>query len=214
MAALLAPFTTLALVALLLAGGLLVVLSDWRAGIVALLVEYAATALLLTQLVIGEVALAKLITGLLAAGIFTITAWQLNFGRPATPGVPAWQMRLETPTALPFRLMAVIMVVVSALYVAGQPSLALPGLDSGSAANSASYLLMALGLLNLGLTEEPLSAGIGLLTLLLGFEIFYAAVEPSLAVVALLAGVELSVALAVGYLAALQHGSARGEARP
>ena len=214
MAALLAPLTTPALVALLLAGGLLVVLSDWRAGIVALLVEYAATALLMTQLVIGEVALVKLITGLLAAGIFTITAWQLNFGRHATPGVPAWQMRLETPTALPFRLMAVIMVVVSALYVGGQSGLALPGLDSGSAANSASYLLMALGLLNLGLTEEPLSAGIGLLTLLLGFETFYTAVEPSLAVVALLAGVELSVALAAGYLAALQYGSARGGARP
>ncbi len=213
MATLLAPYTTLALVALLLAGGLLVVLSDWRAGIVALLVEYGATALLLTQLVIGEVALVKLIAGLLVTVIFMITAWQLNFGRPATPGVPAWQMRLETPTALPFRLMAVIMVVVSALYVGGQPGLALPGLDSGSSANSASYLLMAFGLLNLGLTEEPLSAGFGLLTLLLGFEIFYAAVEPSLAVVALLASVELSVALAVGYLAALQHGYARGEAR-
>ena len=214
MAALLTPFTTLALVALVLAGSLLVILSDWRAGILALLVEYAATALLLTQLVIGEVALVKLIGGVLVAAILAITAWQLNFGRSTRPGVPAWQMRLATPTALPFRLMAVIMVVVSALYVSGQPNLVLPGLDSGSAANSASYLLMALGLLNLGLTEEPMSAGFGLLTLLLGFEIFYAAVEPSLAVVAMMAGVELSVALAVSYLAALQRGSDRGEAIP
>lgn len=214
MAALLTPFTTLALVALVLAGSLLVILSDWRAGILALLVEYAATALLLTQLVIGEVALVKLIGGVLVAAILAITAWQLNFGRSTMPGVPAWQMRLATPTALPFRLMAVIMVVVSALYVSGQPNLVLPGLDSGSAANSASYLLMALGLLNLGLTEEPMSAGFGLLTLLLGFEIFYAAVEPSLAVVAMMAGVELSVALAVSYLAALQRGSDRGEAIP
>ena len=214
MAALLTPFTTLALVALVVAGSLLVILSDWRAGILALLVEFAATALLLTQLVIGEVALVKLIGGVLVAAILAITAWQLNFGRSATPGVPAWQMRLVTPTALPFRLMAVIMVVVSALYVSGQPNLVLPGLDSGSAANSASYLLMALGLLNLGLTEEPMSAGFGLLTLLLGFEIFYAAVEPSLAVVAMMAGVELSVALAVSYLAALQRGSDPGEAVP
>jgi hypothetical protein len=206
------PFVTPALVAILLAGSVLVVISDWRAGIVALLVEYVATAIVLTQLVIIEVAMVKLIAGLLVVTIMGITAWQLNFGRPGTPGAAPWQFRFETPTALPFRLMAVIMVVVSALYVAGQPNLVLPGLDQAPDINSASYLLMALGLLNLGLTEEPLGAGLGLVTLLLGFETFYAAIEPSLAVVALMAAVEVGVALAVSYLAALQHGSGRDEA--
>ncbi len=208
------PATTVALVALLLAGSLLVVVNDWRAGIAALLVEYAATALLITQLAIVEVALAKLIAGLVVVAILGLTAWQLNFGRPVTCGVPAWQLRFVVPTALPFRLMAVIMVVVSALYVAGQPQLVLPGLDQAPAINTASYLLMALGLLNLGLTEEPIGAGLGLLTLLLGFETLYAAVEPSLAVIALMAAVEMSVALSVSYLAALQHGSGRGKAVP
>jgi hypothetical protein len=212
MATILMPFSTPALIALLLAGSLLVVISDWRAGVVALLVEYAGTAILLMQLVIVEVALVKMIAGLLVVAILTITAWQLNFGRPATPGVASWQSRFEAPTALPFRLMAVIMVVVSALYVASQPELVLPGLDQAPAINTASYLLMALGLLNLGLTEEPFGAGMGLLTLLLGFEIFYAAVEPSLAVVALMVAVESSIALAISYLAALQHRSGRGEA--
>jgi hypothetical protein len=212
MATILMPFSTPALIALLLAGSLLVVISDWRAGVVALLVEYGGTAILLMQLVIVEVALVKMIAGLLVVAILTITAWQLNFGRPATPGVASWQSRFEAPTALPFRLMAVIMVVVSALYVASQPELVLPGLDQAPAINTASYLLMALGLLNLGLTEEPFGAGMGLLTLLLGFEIFYAAVEPSLAVVALMVAVELSIALAISYLAALQHRSGRGEA--
>jgi hypothetical protein len=105
------------------------------------------------------------------------------------------------------------MVAVAALYLSGQPNLALPGLDTGSAINSASYLLMALGLLNLGLTEEPMGAGFGLLTLLLGFETFYAAVEPSLAVVALMAAVQVSVALAVSYLAGLQHGPEQDQAQ-
>jgi hypothetical protein len=210
-ATILEPFTTPALVALLLAGSLLVVLSDWRAGLAALLVEYVATAALLTQLVIVEVALVKLITGLLVVTILTLTGWQLNFGRPATPGQAAWQARLEAPTALPFRLMAVIMAVVSALYVAGEPQFVLPGLDQAPAANVASYLLMALGLLNLGLTEDPIRAGLGLLTLLLGFETFYAAVEPSLAVIALIAAVETAVALAVSYLAALQHSEGEAE---
>jgi hypothetical protein len=206
------PFVTPALAAILVAGSLLVIVSDWRAGIVALLVEYAATAIVISQFVIVEVVLVKLISGLIVFAILGMTAWQLNFGRPGTPGASPWQFRFETPTALPFRLMAAIMVVVAALYVAGQPNLALPGLTQASAVNTASYLLMALGLLSLGLTEEPLGAGLGLLTLLLGFETFYAAVEPSLAVVALMAAVEVSVALAVSYLAALQHGIGRDEA--
>jgi hypothetical protein len=69
----------------------------------------------------------------------------------------------------------------------------------------ASYLLMALGLLGLGLTEEPMNAGMALLTLLNGFELFYAAVEPSLAVVALLAAVAFGIVLAVSFLAGRQY---------
>ncbi len=212
MSALLAPLSTPALVALLLAGGLLVTIGDWRISAVALLVEYAGVAALLTQLVIAEVALVKLITGVMVVTIFGVTAWQLNFGRPATPGVSPWQRRFELPMGLPFRLMAVVMTVVSALFVASQTQWTLPGLDQAPSINAASYSLMALGLLNLGLTDEPTAAGMALLTLLLGFEVFYVAVEPSLAVVALLAAVELAVALAASYLASLQHGSGKGEA--
>jgi hypothetical protein len=65
----------------------------------------------------------------------------------------------------------------------------------------AGYLLCGLGLLSLGLSEEPLRAGLSLLTLLSGFELLYVAVESSLAIVALLAVVDFAVALAVSYLA-------------
>src|SRR5258708_9231114 len=149
------PFVTPALLALLLAGSLLVVISDWSMGIEALFKEYVATAIVMTQLVIVEVALVKLIAGLLVVTIMGLTAWQLNFGRPGTPGAAPWQYRFETPTALPFRLMAVIMVVVSALYIAGQPNLVLPGLVRLPAINSPHLPLMAPGLLHLVLTEEP-----------------------------------------------------------
>jgi hypothetical protein len=210
MAAILMSLSLPALVALLLAGSVLVIVSDWRASVTALLVEYAAAAVLLGQIVIPEVALAKLFAGLFVVTVLGITAWQLNFGYPAQPGVAGWQTQFELPTALPFRLMAVVLAVVAALYLASQPQWALPGLDQTPVINAASYALMALGVLNLGLTEEPLAAGMGLLTMLLGFEIFYSAVEPSLAVVALIAAVELAIALAVSYLAALQHTSRPG----
>jgi hypothetical protein len=110
-----------------------------------------------------------------------------------------------TPTNFPFRVAAALMAGAAAWYLATRPGYVLPGLDSLPATNTAALLLMSLGLLNLGLTEEPLNAGMGLLVLLLGFELFYAAVEPSLAVMALLVGVEFSIALAVSYLALVGH---------
>ena len=146
----------------------------------------------------------------MVVAILIMTGWQLNFGRPVTPGVSPWQLRFEVPTGLPFRVMATLMVVVVATYIAAQPSLILPGLEALPTINAASYLLMALGLLTLGLTEEPINAGMGLLTLLIGFELFYAALEPALAVVALLAGVQFGIAFAVSYLAMLQHSAPEG----
>ena len=209
MDALLRPLLTPALFAMLIAGGLLVVVTDWRLSFGALLVEYLGAAILLTQLVLVEVALVKLLVGLLVVTLLTVTGWQAGFGQGLVPAGDAFPPRrrlgFEVRTGLPFRLLAVLMVSVAALYVSGQPQLVLPGLDQAPAVNTASYVMLGLGLLNLGLTEEPMNAGMGLLTVLIGFEMFYAAVEPSLAVVALLAGVHFAIGLAVSYLALLHH---------
>jgi hypothetical protein len=64
---------------------------------------------------------------------------------------------------------------------------------------------MALGLLHLGISEEPIRVGIGILTIMAGFEISYSAVEPSLAVIALLALVHLGLSLVIGYLLITQR---------
>jgi hypothetical protein len=209
MDAFLMSLLTPALFAVLIAGGLLVIVTDWRLSFAALLVEYLGAAILLTQLVLIEVALVKLLVGLLVVTLLTITGWQAGFGQGLVPSGDAFPPRrrlgFEVRTGLPFRLLAVLMVSVAAIYVAGQPGLVLPGLDNAPALNTASYVLLGLGLLNLGLTEEPMNAGMGLLTTLIGFEMFYAAVEPSLAIVALLAGVHFAVGLAVSYLALLHH---------
>jgi hypothetical protein len=91
------------------------------------------------------------------------------------------------------------MAIVTAASLAGQPNVFLPGLSP--VLKMAGYLLCGLGLFSLGLSEEPMRAGLSLLTLLSGFELLYVVVEPSLAIVALLAGVDFAVALAVSYLA-------------
>jgi hypothetical protein len=210
---------TPAVVLLIVAATALVVFADWRVRLGALLAQYIAAAILVSQLVLLDVAAAKMLAGLVATGILAVTALQFSGSiraplaeprdepqtGPNGDGASPAERRFALPTGFPFRVMAALMVSAMAGYLASQPSLVLPGLQTAPAVNTASYLLIALGLLNLGLTEEPLRAGMGLLTVMTGFELFYAAVEPALAVVALLAASQLAVALAVSYLAAVTY---------
>jgi hypothetical protein len=202
---------TPALVNLLLAATALVLFNDWRIRLTALAVQYTTAAILITQVVVPEVAIAKFVVGCLVVAILVITAAQLNFGQvvaggpAAVPLVDADSSHSEVPTGLPFRLLAALMFIIASVYLATQPNRVLPGLEVAPAITIPAYLLIALGLLNLGLSDEPMRAGTGLLTLMLGFEIFYAAVEPSLAVTALLAASQFGVALAISFLTTLQQ---------
>lgn len=62
-----------------------------------------------------------------------------------------------------------------------------------------SLVLIGLGLLHLGVTSEPFRVILGLLTVMTGFEILYAAVESSALVTGLLVVVNLGLALAGAY---------------
>jgi hypothetical protein len=98
---------------------------------------------------------------------------------------------------LPFRLLAVVLMglVVSSLL----NSYPLP--EVPRYIGFACYWLALMGLLVMILTAEPLKAGLGLLTFISGFELFYAALEKSLSVAGLLGIVNLFMALAIAYLA-------------
>ena len=201
----LASLTSPALICLSLAAGLLVVVTDWRLSCVALLAVYASVAVLVAPLVLLEVVAVKVLVGLLVVGILVLTSAQLRFGRPDGPASPGRRLPFEASTNFAFRVVAAVMAAAAAWYLAAMAGFVLPGLDGAPATNSAALLLLALGLLNIGLTEEPMNAGMGLLVVFLGFELFYAAVEPSLAVMALLAGVEFAIALSISYLAIVGH---------
>lgn len=60
--------------------------------------------------------------------------------------------------------------------------------------------MLGLGLLQLGLSTGTLRVGLGLMTLLSGFEIAYIVVEPSLVVLALIGSVHIGFALVISYL--------------
>jgi hypothetical protein len=72
--------------------------------------------------------------------------------------------------------------------------------DAGFPVTNGSLLLIGMGLLHLGITARILPVTIGLMTVLAGFEILYASVEGSVLVAALLAVINLGLALVGSYL--------------
>lgn len=186
---------------------LLIVVQDWRVSIAALAVQYVLVGLLFTQTLAPALAGVQIVVGLLVCLVLALTARHVAWGRReaqavAMPSGPAryFNMQRWLPTGMPFRLVAALMVLVAAYTISRSPGYQLPELSEFM--NTASYLLMALGLLALGLTEEPLKAGMGLLTFLMGFQLFYYALEQALVLIGLFGAVTLLLALATAYLTA------------
>jgi hypothetical protein len=97
-----------------------------------------------------------------------------------------------------FRLFAASMVVLIVVVVT--PSVDTIMADPGFAVTGGSLVLVGLGLLHLGISGNVLRVTMGLMTILSGFEIIYAAVEGSVLVAALLAVINLGLALVGAYL--------------
>ena len=72
--------------------------------------------------------------------------------------------------------------------------------DAGFPITNGSLLLIGMGLLHLGISAQVLRVAIGLMTVLSGFEILYSTVEGSILVAALLAVINLGLALVGAYL--------------
>lgn len=203
----LAPLaSTPAIVGIAIAASLIVVLRDWRLWVVALGVQAVFTGVLFTLIFVAAPQLAglKLLVGLLLALIYFVTGAELDQASPTLPkppeSRPLWWRLLPRP-ALLLRVFAVLLVILVVPQLAETVGGAF-GLPPVIA--QAGVLLVALGLLNLGLNQEPIRIGLGLATVLMGFQLFYATVEPSLAVQGMLAAVDFAVALAVSYLALVQ----------
>jgi len=95
----------------------------------------------------------------------------------------------------------VALIAVIAFVVAGitaRVESAIPGL--GLQVVAGSLLLIGGGIIHLGITSDLLHIILGLLTMLAGFEITYAAVEGSVLVAGLLAVINLGLGLAGSYL--------------
>lgn len=177
------------LVILVTSVGLLLV-RDWRLSIIFLAVQYLGMFMLVLQYWPLGMASVKVVAGWMAAAILGMTRSGLS-----PPGVDEESL---WPRGRLFRLFAA--AIVGLIVSTSTPGVSTIMADAGFAVTGGSLLLIGMGLLNLGITVSILRVTIGLMTVLSGFEILYSAVEGSVLVAALLAIINLGLALAGSYL--------------
>lgn len=163
---------------------------DWRLELGLLAVQYAGVATLVALHWPIGMAAAKLVAGWIATAAIGMTLTT----QPVADLVPEpfWPRRRT------FHLFMAGMVFVATAAATPRVSAAMAGVDAPVVAGA--LLLSGMGLVQLGTRGETAHVIFGLLTVLAGFEIFYAAVEGSILVAGLLAVVNLGLGLAGAYL--------------
>jgi hypothetical protein len=162
---------------------------EWRWSIGFLALQYFGAFWFVLQIWPLGLAIIKLISGLVVCLILeTSQAGIPSFSNPES----SW------PEGRLFRLFAASLIVITSLAIAPQANNWL-GINNISGA-WVSLFLISMGLLQLGITIQPIRVIIALLTLLSGFEILYATIETSTLVAAMLVVINLGLSLVGIYL--------------
>lgn len=180
--------------------------SSWRLSLLALLVQYVLVGLGLTQLILLEVAFVKILVGILVVLILYLTARRLQEAKGSDLEEES-ELRvlglhvgwMSGPLGLPLRLLSVFLVIIALVRLFDNYQ---PMLVPVEVALVASWL-GAMGMLGLVLSGGPLRVAFAFLTILTGFDLVYATLEPSLAVVGFFSAFTLLSSLAFSYLAAV-----------
>lgn len=185
---------------LFIALGMILVTRRWQIEVLALVLLYFFVGLLHSRIIRPEVALVKALIGWLLCLTLYVTGRYLD-ERGGERKAEAQQERMRWLPSLaadtPLRLLVLLVTVVIAYL--GSVYLPLP--QVAGHVGLACYLLAVGGLLLVGISEEPLRVGIGLLLFLTGFDLFFGALEPSLVVAGLLGAGSFLITLAVTFLA-------------
>ena len=176
-------------VGLLITSSGLLLYRDWRWGISFLAGQYIGVFWLVLQHWPLGMAAAKLVGGWMATASIGMTLLNLHLQEPTDK---YWT---QGRSFLLFMIgMAALLAVAAApLIESTLPGIGIPVVVGG-------ILLIAMGLLQLGMTTQVLRVILGLLTTLSGFEILYAAMEGSSLVAVLLVVINLGLGLVGAYL--------------
>lgn len=171
--------------ALLIGGACgLALFRSWTRVLLALAVQSLGLGLVALQISNPPIAVAKSVVGWIAVALLAVT-----LSRESRP----FRDADNKPISVYFRF-SLLLFLFSAI-VALLPQLAGVFRNPPLGVAFAACFLIGAGLLNIGLSEPPLRAGVSLLTILQGFELGYLWIEQSLLVLALLAATDLAIIL-------------------
>ena len=185
-----------ALLGLFLTAGIIVVGRDWRLLILALLIQYILVGLVLSRLVRPDIAVLKVMIGAFICPILFLSARQVSINPALVSFLGKERRHINPPTGYFFRLLSALLMVLIAITLS--ETFTLPVISPNI--TIAVYWLVLAGLVTLILTEDPLKVGLGLLTILVGFDLFYTTLERSLLITGLWGSTNLLIALALSYL--------------
>lgn len=188
------------------ASALLLVIEDRRVCLLPLLVQYLLLAPLVGSQVYRPVLFTRIGLGIAVCLILYVTAAhvqrRLDLLAPQlsnqnsvsrTPAAPAMRAMCVAGMGLAFRLMVVALGGLVAYGVwRAYPLAAIP-----SATNLSGYWLVSMGLLVALTSVDPLRTGLGVLTVVNGFEGIYLHLEQSLVIIGLLGMLNILLALGV-----------------
>jgi hypothetical protein len=164
---------------------------DWRISMGALALQYLAAFWLVSRHLPFAMGSVKLITGWMVVAILGMT--RLNLAQME-------QNEQDTfyPRGAFFRIILMGIVALAAFGATPRIESSIPGL--GLPVIAGGLLLIGAGVAQLGVTSDLLRVILGLLTMLSGFEILYAAVESAILVTGLLAAINLGLGVLGSYL--------------
>ncbi|MFN8475794.1 MAG: hypothetical protein U0822_26680 [Anaerolineae bacterium] len=178
---------------------LLAIVIQWRLSLIVLLVQYLITAGLLAVYVSIQAAALTILAGALVSAILFTSARSVE-GHPGNPGfIPEGPRRASvwsaSLTGLLLRALALAVVGTGILGTA----LGQIGFEGGASTLVPAVWLAIVGVLFIVMARATFAAGLGLITLLMGIEAFYVAVNDSPIILGLLAIIQIIVALTIAY---------------
>ncbi|MBM3125564.1 MAG: hypothetical protein FJZ87_10930 [Chloroflexi bacterium] len=162
---------------------------DWRVQLAVMAFQYLAAFWLITRHLPFAMASAKLVAGWMVVA-------SLGMTRISLIQVDEQASFRAQDRFFPLTLAGVVAVVTAG--ASPRIEAVIPGI--GLPVIAGSLLLVGTGLMQLGITSNILRIILGLLSLLMGFEIIYSAVESSILVAGLLAVTNLALGLVGSYL--------------
>lgn len=182
----------IAVVVALVTSGSILIARDWRVSLGALAVQYIAAFWLVTRHLPFVMGSAKLVTGWMVVAALGMTRLGIAHLEEQQAEDSFW------PRGTGFRVVLIAIAAMVAVGATPRIETAIPGL--GLPVIAGGLILIGAGVVHLGMTTDILRTTLGLLTMLTGFEVIYAAVESSILVVGLLAVVNLGLGITGSYL--------------